>query len=85
MLRLARLFAPVLLVVSLAGCKQFPQLDAARSEAAMRAPYPVLQPLPPILEASEAGSLTEATTAEINARGAALRRRADALRAAKGN
>lgn len=81
----ARLFAPVLLLVLLTGCKQFPQLDAVRSDAAMRAPYPALQPLPPIIEASESGILTEATTAEINARGAALRQRAAALRAAKVN
>lgn len=81
--RLDRPLAPVLSLILLAGCQQFPQLDAARSEAAMRAPYPALQPLPPILEASEAGTLTEATTAEINARGAALRARAAALRAAR--
>lgn len=75
--------APLLIVVALAACKQFPQLDAARSDAAMQAPYPPLRPLPPIVAASEAGALTEATTAEITARGAALRARAAALRAAK--
>lgn len=83
MLRPACLMLPVLMLASLAGCKQFPQLDAARSKAAIEGPYPRLQPLPPILEASETGVLTEATTAEIGARGAALRRRAAALRAAQ--
>jgi hypothetical protein len=79
----ARFAAPALILALAAGCQQFPQLDAVRSDAAMQAPYPRLQPLPPIIEASESGNLTEATTAEINARGAALRARAAALRAAR--
>lgn len=79
----ARVTTALLIVALLAGCKQFPQLDAVRSDAAMAAPYPPLRPLPPIIAASEAGSLTEARTAEITARGEALRRRAAALRAAK--
>lgn len=67
----------------LAGCKQFPELDAASSDAAMQADWPRLQPLPPIIAAGEAGTLTEATTDQIQARGTALRQRAAALRASK--
>lgn len=67
----------------LVGCQQFPELDAASSDAAMQADWPRLQPLPPIIAAGEAGTVTEATTDQIAARGTALRQRAAALRALK--
>ncbi len=69
-------------VGGLSGCARFPALDAATSQDAMRAPWPRLQPLPPIIAAGEAGTVTEATTGAIEARGEALRRRAAALRRA---
>lgn len=78
----ARLTLPILAALCvLTGCAQFPALDAASSDAAMRAPWPRLRPLPPIIAAGEAGTVTEATTGAIAARGDALRRRAAALRA----
>lgn len=84
--RPARQIAPLLVVAVLAaglgGCTQFPELDAAASPTALAGDWPPLQPLPPLLALGETGTVTETTTAEIAARGAALRQRAAALRAA---
>lgn len=70
---------PVLIIVcTLAACSSFPELDSRTTGAAMNAPYPSLLPR----EALVAGqpSNTSLMTGPVEARAAALRRRAAYLR-----
>ena len=74
--------AALILAASLAGCTQFPELDAATSAEVASAPWPQILPLPEVLAQMPAEPrATEATTAAVEARAAALRARAAALRA----
>ncbi|WP_299691089.1 hypothetical protein [uncultured Tateyamaria sp.] len=73
-----RLILPLTLIV--AGCTQFPDLDATVPPAAVNAPFPTLVPLEPLLAANAAVvSDPEATTQSLQARVAALRNRARLL------
>ena len=66
----------------LAGCAQFPEVDAVISEDAKNAPPPELVPLDQILEPATAvdPAKGDETEAELRARAAALQARADRLR-----
>jgi len=67
-----------LLVLCIAGCAQFPELESALAPEAVAAPYPTPQPLAPILAQVEEGT---ARSDEIEAQTNAQIARADALRA----
>lgn len=64
----------VIAFVLIAACTPFPALEGTISESARAAPYPVLSPLPPLPQASDA----EVT--DLQARAAALRARAARIR-----
>lgn len=66
--------------IALAACTDFPQLDAAISEEAKRAEYPVLVPVAGLLVKREEGRITEATGLQLQSRAANLRARANLLR-----
>ena len=75
---LCRLTLPLALL--LAGCTQFPDLDATVPPSVEDAPFPTLVPLEPLLAANTAVvSDPEATTQSLQARVAALRTRARSL------
>lgn len=65
-------------LVFLAGCAQFPELDAARSPGVESAPYPALLPFETVLNAPEPRATSEALEG-VTARADALLRRAQAL------
>ena len=70
-----------LLVLMLGGCADAPSLDGRISPAAAAAPYPVLQPLGPLLaQAAVPGQITAASIAQMDGGTAQLRARAAALR-----
>ena len=70
------------LLLALAGCTQFPALDAAQSPEVAAAPWPRILPLPQVLAQAPADpQATEAATDAVDARAARLRVRAAALRA----
>ena len=72
---------PLLLCLALAGCAEAPSLDGRISAAAAAAPYPVLQPLAPLLaQAAQPGRITPQTPRQLEGGAAALRARAAALR-----
>ncbi|SEO93519.1 hypothetical protein SAMN04490248_11692 [Salinihabitans flavidus] len=77
-MRLSLLLIPVLLI---AGCTQFPDVDAAIGDEVAKAPYPALVPLGPLLTADSPARLDEGSEAALTARADGLRRRARALRA----
>jgi len=69
-------------VLALAGCAPFPQLDAAISDAARQADYPVLIPAEGLLARRGDGRLTAETGADLLRRANNLRARAALLRRA---
>lgn len=68
------------LLVFVAGCAQFPQLDAVVSEEAKRADYPELIPAQGLLERRQEGRITADTGPALLARADRLRARARLLR-----
>ncbi|WP_390913264.1 hypothetical protein [Pseudosulfitobacter sp. SM2401] len=69
------------MILSLAGCTQFPELDSALSTGAQDADYPDLVPVQGLLAQTEPRNGTpEDTVNTLNARLANLRNRADRLR-----
>ncbi|MBW7922870.1 MAG: hypothetical protein H3C51_12330 [Rubellimicrobium sp.] len=74
MWRLSFILAP-----ALAACAGFPELDARLDDADRNAPWPALVPVAPLL--AEAGAPGATASGDLDARLAALRARADALRA----
>lgn len=62
----------------LAGCTQFPKLDAAVGPEARHAAYPKLAPIGPILADSAASPAPDPSTS-LSARGTALRAKASKL------
>ncbi|CUH81456.1 hypothetical protein [Tropicibacter naphthalenivorans] len=72
-----RLFCAALLA-GLAGCTQFPELDAVQTPGIENAAYPDLVPLDDLLNAS-APSVTPEMAAGLEARAAGLRARAARL------
>lgn len=66
---------------AVAGCTQFPELDAAEPQRTEPAAYPRIVPIEPLIAEDDMPRATAETEAELNARAAALRRKADALRA----
>ncbi|KPP85044.1 MAG: hypothetical protein HLUCCA08_11745 [Rhodobacteraceae bacterium HLUCCA08] len=73
-----------LLLPALAGCADLPALEGRVSADIAAAPYPAITPLGPILARADAlavsGRASPAALAPVEARLAALRARADALR-----
>ncbi|SEQ90427.1 hypothetical protein [Thalassovita taeanensis] len=80
-MRAPALFWAFFLALGCAACTPFPDLGDRGAEASARAaPFPVLVPLEPVLEASADIRITEDTSPALNARAAALRARAALLR-----
>lgn len=76
-MRLTALF----MILSLAACTQFPELEDAVSPTAQNADYPALVSVHGLLNQAEPKNGTpEQTVNTLNARVAALRNRADGLR-----
>lgn len=71
-----------ILVLALSACSTFPELDARMDESDRAAPWPELVPVETLLAAAGPAD-TEAPTGDLAARLAALRARADALRAGR--
>ena len=67
------------LLIALAACADFPEVDALESAAARNAPFPALLPTA-AFEGGPAPRLSPATGAALEGRIAALRARAAALR-----
>jgi hypothetical protein len=65
----------LLLAALLAGCAEFPQLDAAISPEARRAPFPTLVPLPEVLDRRADARLTGEEAGPLEARAGRLRAR----------
>lgn len=74
------LIAVLGLTAALPGCTQFPQLDAAVTDAARTAPYPDLVPLDGLQARLTTSSVAPDTVPTIEARIARLEARADRLR-----
>ncbi|MEL7260117.1 MAG: hypothetical protein AAGK69_01990 [Pseudomonadota bacterium] len=75
-------FRPLMLPLALliAGCTQFPELDATIPAAVEAAPFPALVPLEPLLAANAAVvEDPQATTQTLEGRVSALRARASRL------
>ncbi|AXQ92955.1 hypothetical protein LV780_03455 [Cereibacter azotoformans] len=68
-------------MTALAGCEQFPEVDAARA-GREDAPPPPLLPLDELLAQAGTPTVSPETEAALEARAAALRVRAAALQAA---
>ncbi|SIO32777.1 hypothetical protein SAMN05444722_1460 [Rhodovulum sp. ES.010] len=69
------------LATALAGCTQFPELDATGPARGRIAESPRLVPVAPLLSRASETRATEDTTKSLETRAEALRRRAAALRA----
>ncbi|MFD1508930.1 hypothetical protein [Lacimonas salitolerans] len=78
--RLPHPLLPLALVVALAACAQFPELDTQTNDIDPNAPYPALVPLEPLVAQADAPRITDADTSATEARVAGLRGRADRLR-----
>ena len=65
--------------LALTACTPFPELDAAVDPAVARLPYPAIIPLDRLLGSARTGTMAPTG---LDARAAALRARADGLRAA---
>ncbi|KPU84125.1 hypothetical protein JI58_05695 [Marinosulfonomonas sp. PRT-SC04] len=78
MLRHTALFA--LTATLLAGCSDFPELDAAITPAARMAGYPSLVPIPQILTDAQDVQITEQSVANLQGRVGRLQARAARLR-----
>jgi hypothetical protein len=73
-----RAFVLFSMLAGLAGCGDFPELE--NSASARAAEYPVLLPLDPLLAQAEGGQIMPETVANLDARIARLKARADALK-----
>lgn len=71
-----RFFLSLLLLSGLGACTKFPTPDAAPSQAAQLAPYPTLLPFGPLTAATAVSPPIVDPAVELEARAAALRRRA---------
>lgn len=78
MLRLAATFA--ITATLLAGCSDFPELDAAITPAARQAGYPSLLPMGQLLTDAAEVQITEETSATLQGRVSTLNARAARLR-----
>lgn len=70
----------VICAVWLAGCSDFPQLEASLSPAARAAAYPTIAPFEQINAIDEGGEITPESMQALQARAAGLRARAARLR-----
>lgn len=64
-----------------AACARFPEVEAAESATVASAPYPALLPIDALVAGAPPGPSSD-PAASVTARAAALRTRADRLRAA---
>ena len=78
MLRLSAAFAITATV--LAGCSDFPELDAAITPAARQAGYPSLMPIDQLIAGAQDVQITEETTTTLQGRVSRLKGRAARLR-----
>lgn len=67
----------------LAGCAQFPELDAVTTRGVAKAPYPGFEPLD-VLLSGPVPQITGSEAARLKGRAQALRSRADRLRRSAG-
>ena len=80
-MRLTALILPTLLLATLMGCTQFPELDGTVSDSGKHADFPDLVPVQSLLAQSHTvGPTHEQTVAGLNARLLALLNRAARLR-----
>lgn len=68
------------LILALAGCTQFPELDSRTADIDPRAPFPALVPLEPLLAQAGDTRIDDESEARVAARVAALNARAERLR-----
>ncbi|MFW2587798.1 hypothetical protein [Sagittula sp. SSi028] len=66
-------------VLCIAGCTQFPQLDAVQSEGVRKAPYPALIPLADLVDQPTAPGATVEARTQLEAQAEGLQSRADGL------
>jgi len=72
---------PFVVFIALSACTaNLPAIDDTIAEAARKADYPTLQPLPDLIARSSAGSTIEVETDALSARVARLKARASALK-----
>lgn len=71
---------PLFALLLTSACADHSALDSVASNRAVTGAYPTLVPLEGLLTDANSGTLTEATAAELDARIAALKRRAAKLR-----
>lgn len=73
-------FLFAILLPALAGCARFPELDARAGRAPADTPYPALVPLETLPSVAAPRERAATVAANLEARAAMLRRRAEALR-----
>lgn len=78
MLRHAAAFA--ITAIAMAGCSEFPELDAAISPTARQAAYPSLKPMDQLIAGAAEVQITQQTTANLQGRVGGLNARAARLR-----
>lgn len=78
MRRFAAVFA--ITATALAGCSNFPELDAAVTPAARTADFPSLVPISPLIAGAQQVQITEETVATLQGRVSGLKARAARLR-----
>ena len=66
-------------MIALAACAQFPELEEVVSESARNAPYAKLGPIEDLQATAPEATITEATGDAIEARASRLKARASAL------
>ncbi|WP_162933085.1 hypothetical protein [Roseovarius sp. EL26] len=76
-----RCFPALALLLMLNACGDFPELDAAASDAAKNAPYPKLTPTARITTKATQNQIVPETSETLKARVESLQARADRLRA----
>ncbi|TCO72862.1 hypothetical protein [Rhodovulum euryhalinum] len=79
--RIATALAAAALATALAGCARFPEIDAAEARHEGPTEAPRIVPVEPILARADAPGATPEDAAALDARAAALRRKAAGLRA----
>ncbi|WP_137703084.1 hypothetical protein [Marimonas lutisalis] len=71
--------AIIIVLATLAGCSEFPELDDAVSPEMDQADYPALVPVEPLIAAAQGAQITEETGASVLGRVAALKAKAAGL------
>jgi len=70
----------ICVLLLIAGCTQFPDVDSTLSDQALAADYPTLAPMDQVLADAGSTEIDDESIEEVEARAESLRARADALR-----